>query len=65
MIPSKKNLISTINYARTKSRSKEPVDLNFTIDINNIPPHLLCDDIRVGENRHIIFMTASMKSLVR
>ncbi|KAK3086377.1 hypothetical protein FSP39_017564 [Pinctada imbricata] len=51
------NLARRANRLREKTRPKQPADLEFVIDENYIPDGFLRSDIRVDNERHLIFAT--------
>ena len=49
---------------RDQKAGLRPEDLSFTINDEHMPSHFLRDDISVGENRHLIFMSETMETLL-
>ena len=65
VLQKKRNLMRTINYSRSKTRPKNPTTLDFDMDITLMPSDLLKNDIRVGNKRHLLFMTETMNTLLQ
>ena len=57
-LPSDVVLAAQINHYRRKARPEDVQDLDFELDLNNIPENFLQRDIRIGSvARHIILAT--------
>ena len=56
--PFKTKVISaSCELASTKYRPKDPVDLNFSLEEDNIPDGFFQADITVNSRRHLVFAT--------
>ena len=50
-------LARAANRLRQSTRSKDPVDLEFILNHDHIPPNFLRADIKVRDRRHLMFAT--------
>ncbi|KAJ8314143.1 hypothetical protein KUTeg_008704 [Tegillarca granosa] len=57
------NLVRTANRVHERLRPKEPEDLTFQIAPNYIPDGFLRADVKVGDERHLIFATEDQLQL--
>ncbi|KAJ8314678.1 hypothetical protein KUTeg_006828 [Tegillarca granosa] len=58
------NLVGTANRVRERLRPKEPQDLTFQIAQNYIPDGFLRADVKVRDERHLIFATEDQLQLL-
>ena len=63
-LPSIENLAQAANRHRKKMRPAEPRDLNFNLDENYIPEGFFRGDVKVDNNRHMIFATDRQMQLL-
>ena len=56
-LPGPERLARAANRFRQAQRPVDPVDLNFSLDENNLPENFLRGDIDVRGRRHLIFAT--------
>ena len=58
------NLARQANRHRQKDRPKHPLNLNFTVNVDHIPPGFFKQDIIVNDARHLIFSTNTQLHLL-
>ena len=56
-LPRPEYIARAANRHRQRLRPKEPTDLNFDLDEENIPEGFLCGDVKVRDRRHLMFAT--------
>ena len=64
-MPKHKLLCNTVNRFRSKDRPGHINNLDFVLNHAHIPNNFLRHDIRVGNNRHLIFMTEYQITLLK
>jgi len=64
--PNPDHLARAANRRRMKLRPAEPTDVNFAVETDFLPPNFVQQDIRVDEQRHLVFATtAQLEALSR
>ena len=63
-MPKVANLVRQANRRRQKSRPVEPQDLKFELNPEHIPGGFLQADVKVGSQRHLVFSTEQMLTLL-
>ena len=53
--PQTKKFADIVNGYRKQTRPKEPVDMNFDIDVDHIGHDFFRGDVTVGNRRHVMF----------
>ena len=57
-LPKPEYMARNANLLRQSECPQDPIDLDFDIDANHLPPEFFKADIVVRENRHLVFATA-------
>ena len=60
-MPKKSLLVRSINISRSKGRPLNVRNLDFIINLDNIPDNYLISDVRTNKHRHLILMTHDQK----
>ena len=60
-----RNLARAANYTRQKQRPEDPTDIDFELQLGNIVPGFVLQDIAKDTARHIIFATPEQRELLR
>ena len=63
-LPNLSNLVRAANLARQAIKPQDPVDLDFEINMDNIPGNFLRGNINVDGRRHLIFATDQMLNIL-
>ncbi|WAQ93447.1 hypothetical protein MAR_005918, partial [Mya arenaria] len=58
-IPRPSNLLRRVNRSRQKVRPKDPTSLDFEVDTDYLQESFFIGDVRVGDERHLMFSTPS------
>ncbi|WAR20052.1 hypothetical protein MAR_001890 [Mya arenaria] len=58
-IPCPSNLMRRVNRSRQKVRPKDPTSLDFEVDTDYLLESFFIGDVRVGDERHLMFSTPS------
>ena len=64
-IPHISSLVRQTNRTRQKNRPPNPTDLNFTIQDTAIPTNFLHGDVKLNNQRHIMFYTDNQLDLLQ
>ena len=64
-VPKVCNLARQANRKRQKTRPQDPTDLEFELDQRHLPENFLQADVRVRDQRHLVFSTPGMVSLLK
>lgn len=64
IMPSIRNLSRAANHHRRRLRPKEPTTLSFDLDREYIQADFIIDDIKSGQQRHLLFASSHMLSLL-
>uniref|UniRef100_A0A8W8MYX2 MULE transposase domain-containing protein n=1 Tax=Magallana gigas TaxID=29159 RepID=A0A8W8MYX2_MAGGI len=66
LAPKQSLLKRTANKFRSANTPREPTDLDFELDVDFLQcEDFLVDDVRVGDQRHLIFATPFQRNLLR
>lgn len=63
-LPNPSNIARVVNRIREKNRPKNPIDLGFTLKLDNIPVDFYKGEVKVGKARHLIFSTTKQLQLM-
>ena len=63
-LPKAEYLARTANKVRQSKRPKDPTDLNFSLQEQHLPNEFFQGEVKVRENRHLLFATPTQLQLL-